>query len=153
MRKNGLKDGGSIVITSSLAGYFASGNLPLYSAAKHGVLGLMRALKLDCAKLGISISVIAPGITVTPMLGETAASATEQEAEKLTKAGMSLNKVESVALVVCWLLNEGAKANGSGILIQGNQFVDLEKGLAKSRKSWMGEEMVDMFRGGKKALL
>lgn len=35
LRKN--KGGGSIVITTSLAGYLASAGAPLYSAAKHGL--------------------------------------------------------------------------------------------------------------------
>ncbi|KAI7705634.1 hypothetical protein KC353_g12760 [Hortaea werneckii] len=54
--------GGSIVMTASLAGYLASAGAPLYSAAKHGVVGYLRALKGDCAKVGIALSVIAPGI-------------------------------------------------------------------------------------------
>ena len=55
-------------MTASLAGYLASAGAPLYSAAKHGVVGYMRALKQDCAKVGIAISVIAPGITLTPII-------------------------------------------------------------------------------------
>ena len=35
LRKNG-QDGGSIVLTASLAGYLATTGAPLYSAAKHG---------------------------------------------------------------------------------------------------------------------
>ncbi|KAI8933980.1 hypothetical protein NX059_008753 [Plenodomus lindquistii] len=45
LRKNGSQDAGSIVLTASLAGYLASAGAPLYSAAKHGIVGLMRALK------------------------------------------------------------------------------------------------------------
>lgn len=37
LRKNG-KDGGSIVMTASLAGYLASAGAPMYSAAKHGIV-------------------------------------------------------------------------------------------------------------------
>ena len=35
LRKN--REGGSIVMTASLAGYLASAGAPLYSAAKHGM--------------------------------------------------------------------------------------------------------------------
>jgi NAD(P)-dependent dehydrogenase (short-subunit alcohol dehydrogenase family) len=40
LRKNG-KEGGSIVMTASLAGYLASAGAPLYSAAKHGMYELL----------------------------------------------------------------------------------------------------------------
>jgi len=154
MRKNG-DEGGSIVLTASLAGYLASAGAPLYSAAKHGVVGLMRALKQECAKLSISISVVAPGITVTPILMANnrilAAASPEVYAEQMRKAGVPINTVESVALAVCWLLNEGIKANGAGIFVQADKFSDLERGLAKSREAWMGKEMLDLFRGGRTA--
>jgi NAD(P)-dependent dehydrogenase (short-subunit alcohol dehydrogenase family) len=76
MRKDaeyGKGRGGSIVTTASfasLAGYLASTGAPLYSAAKHGIVGLMRALKNDLATVDITISVVAPEITVTPILSQ-----------------------------------------------------------------------------------
>jgi NAD(P)-dependent dehydrogenase (short-subunit alcohol dehydrogenase family) len=155
LRKNG-KDGGSIVLTASLAGYLASAGAPLYSAAKHGVVGLMRALKQECAKLDISMSVVAPAITVTPILtanNSVLAMEPDVYAKEMAKAGVPINRPEAVALAVCWLLNEGTKANGAGIFIQADRFADLEKGLAKSRQAWMGKGMLDLFRGGRDAPL
>ena len=67
--------------------------------------------------------------------------------------GVPVNKVESVALGVCWLIDQGMSANGAGIMIQGDRFADVERGLAKSRRSWMGKEMLDLFRGGRSAVL
>ncbi|KAA8619475.1 FabG Dehydrogenase [Pyrenophora tritici-repentis] len=156
LRKNG-NDGGSIVLTASLAGYLASAGAPLYSAAKHGVVGLMRALKQECAKVGISISVVAPGITVTPILTANnrvlGAVSPEKYVEQMREAGVPINTVESVALAVCWLMDEGNKANGAGIFVQADRFSDLERGLARSREKWMGREMLDLFRGGRTAPL
>lgn len=40
LRKNGEK-GGSIVLTASLAGYWATAGAPLYSAAKHGKMAFL----------------------------------------------------------------------------------------------------------------
>jgi hypothetical protein len=54
---------------------------------------------------------------------------------------------------VCWLFNEQSKANGAGLLIQGDKFADLERGLARSREQWMGKEMLALFRGGRAAPL
>ncbi|KAF1940792.1 NAD(P)-binding protein [Clathrospora elynae] len=155
LRKNGA-EGGSIVLTASLAGYLASAGAPLYSAAKHGVVGLMRALKQECAKLHIAISVVAPAITVTPILtanNPRIAAPPDVYAKEMAKAGVPINKPESIALAVCWLFNEGEKGNGAGIFIQADRFSDLERGLAKSREMWMGKEMLELFRGGRGAPL
>jgi NAD(P)-dependent dehydrogenase (short-subunit alcohol dehydrogenase family) len=153
LRKNG-RESGQIVLTASLAGYLASAGAPLYSAAKHGVVGLMRALKQECLKLNIAISVVAPAITVTPILtgnNRKMAAAPDVYAKEMAKAGVPINKVESIALAVCWLFNEELKGSGAGIFIQADRFSDLERGLAKSREQWMGKEMLELFRGGRSA--
>ncbi|KAF2013704.1 NAD(P)-binding protein [Aaosphaeria arxii CBS 175.79] len=154
LRKN--KEGGQIALTASLAGYLASAGAPLYSAAKHGVVGLMRALKQECAKVKIAVSVVAPAITVTPILssgnrenGQTA----DAYAKDMAQVGVPINKAESIALAVCWLFDQGMAANGAGVFVQADKFVDLERGLAKSREQWMGKEMLELFRGGRKAPL
>lgn len=157
LRKN--KEGGQIAMTASLAGYLASAGAPLYSAAKHGIVGLMRALKQECAKLNISVAVVAPAITVTPIIasGNRASNGggkTPQDyAKDMAANGVPINKPESIALAVCWLFNEGMKANGAGVFVQADKFVDLERGLAKTRELWMTREMLDDFRGGRKAPL
>ncbi|KAF2833724.1 NAD(P)-binding protein [Ophiobolus disseminans] len=154
LRKN--PTGGSIVLTASLAGYLASAGAPLYSAAKHGVVGLMRALKQECLKVNIAISVVAPAITVTPILtanNRRMAAAPDVYAREMAKVGVPINKPESIARAVCWLMNEGRNGSGAGIFIQADQFTDLERGLAKNREQWMGREMLDLFRGGRNAPL
>ncbi|KAF2710647.1 NAD(P)-binding protein [Pleomassaria siparia CBS 279.74] len=155
LRKN--REGGTIALTASLAGYLASAGAPLYSAAKHGVVGLMRALKQECAKVNIAISVVAPAITVTPILASSNRELDEKTpdayAKEMAGHGVPLNKPESIALAVCWLFDQGMKANGAGIFVQADKFADLERGLAKSRQQWMGKEMLDLFRGGRTAPL
>lgn len=116
----------------------------------------MRALKQECAKVGIAISVIAPAITVTPILtgnNRRLSAAPDVYAKEMAAKGVPINQPEDIALAVCWLLNERSKANGAGLLIQGGKFADLERGLATSRKQWMGEEMLELFRGGRSAPL
>ena len=151
---SGKGQGGSIVMTASLAGYLASAGAPLYSAAKHGVVGYMRALKQDCAKVGIAISVIAPGITLTPIiLGRRTGQTLDEWGKDMGDRGVPINNAETIALTVANLMGQGARANGSGILIQANRCQDLEGGIAKSRNHWMGQEMLELFRGGRNAPL
>jgi NAD(P)-dependent dehydrogenase (short-subunit alcohol dehydrogenase family) len=39
-----------------------------YTAAKHGVVGLTRALAVEWARFGVRVNCICPGATLTPML-------------------------------------------------------------------------------------
>ncbi|EME41141.1 hypothetical protein DOTSEDRAFT_55052 [Dothistroma septosporum NZE10] len=151
---SGKGRGGNIVMTASLAGYLASAGAPLYSAAKHGVVGYLRALKGDCAKAGIAISVIAPGITLTNIiLGRRDGQSLEDWGRDMASRGVPINDAETVALTVANLMGEGLKANGKGVLIQANKMQELEGGIAKSRAQWMGKEMLELFRGGRNAPL
>ena len=61
-------DGGSIVITSSVAGIRGSAKLPAYSASKHAVLGLMKSAAIDGAADHIRVNAIAPAQTRTRMM-------------------------------------------------------------------------------------
>lgn len=151
---SGKGQGGSIVMTASLAGYLASAGAPLYSAAKHGVVGYLRALKGDCAKVGIAISVIAPGITLTPIiLGRREGQSLKDWGKDMSDRGVPINNAEAIGLTVANLFGQGMKANGSGVLIQGNRMQELEGGIAKGRAQWMGKEMLELFRGGRNAPL
>ncbi|EUC31473.1 hypothetical protein COCCADRAFT_6614 [Bipolaris zeicola 26-R-13] len=154
LRQNGSDCAGSIVLTASLAGYLGSAGAPLYSAAKHGLVGLVRALKQECAKLRIAISLVAPGITLTPILAnanpELRHLSPEQRASEMAKSGMPINSPDAVARAVCGLIGEGMAANGRGVWVQGEQFADVEKGLIKSREAWMGREMLGLFKGGRR---
>ncbi|OJD12631.1 hypothetical protein AJ78_06803 [Emergomyces pasteurianus Ep9510] len=155
---DGKKGGvGSIIMTASLAGYLADGGAPAYSAAKHGIVGLLRSLKNDVAKLNIALSVVAPAITLTPIITssgrKTRTSSDPAEwAASMMERGLAINKPETVALAVAHLINIGMQANGQGLLLQKDMMVDVERGLAKSREVWMGKEMLAWFKGGSNAL-
>jgi (+)-trans-carveol dehydrogenase len=60
-------NGGSIVITSSVAGVKVIPFEAHYVAAKHGLVGLMRALAMELADFGIRVNAIAPGGVDTAM--------------------------------------------------------------------------------------
>jgi SDR family mycofactocin-dependent oxidoreductase len=60
--------GGSIIITSSGLGLFATPNLAHYVSSKHGVVGLMRALALELAPHHIRVNSVHPTLVNTPMI-------------------------------------------------------------------------------------
>lgn len=56
---------GRLITVTSIAGHVANANDPVYTAAKAGLTGLMRALAVDYARLGITSNAIAPGMFAT----------------------------------------------------------------------------------------
>jgi NAD(P)-dependent dehydrogenase (short-subunit alcohol dehydrogenase family) len=55
------KQGGSIIITSSIAGLVGSPGLSAYVTSKHALLGLMRSAAIETAPQGIRVNTINPG--------------------------------------------------------------------------------------------
>jgi NAD(P)-dependent dehydrogenase (short-subunit alcohol dehydrogenase family) len=114
----------------------------------------MRALKNDLVTLNIAISVVAPGITLTPILsGRKAGESLQDWAKRFRALGVPINDPGEIAGAVVYLMSQGIAANGKGLLVQAGRVADLEAGIAKTRKLWMGAEMLDLFRGGRNAPL
>lgn len=59
---------GAIVNVASTAGNFGVPAMAAYTAAKHGVVGLTRALAVEWARFGVRVNCICPGATLSPML-------------------------------------------------------------------------------------
>jgi NAD(P)-dependent dehydrogenase (short-subunit alcohol dehydrogenase family) len=65
MAKSG---GGSIVITSSVAGLRGVPRISAYIGAKHAVVGIMKSAALECAPLNIRVNTINPAPIATRMI-------------------------------------------------------------------------------------
>ena len=59
---------GRIVNIASTAGLSGYPYVSAYCAAKHGLVGLTRALALEFARKGVTVNAVCPGYTDTPML-------------------------------------------------------------------------------------
>lgn len=64
-----IKQGhGHIVNTASMAGLIASPGMASYSASKHAVVGLSKALRIEAKRHGVKVAVLCPGVIQTPIL-------------------------------------------------------------------------------------
>jgi (+)-trans-carveol dehydrogenase len=63
-----LEDGSSIVLISSTAGLFGMANIVHYTAAKHGIVGVMRVLAHELAERMIRVNTIHPTSVNTDMI-------------------------------------------------------------------------------------
>lgn len=65
MRRRG---GGSIIITSSVAGIKGTAGISAYTASKHAVIGIMRTASLECAADNIRVNTVNPAPIETRMI-------------------------------------------------------------------------------------
>ena len=122
---------GRVVNIASTAGQRGYAYVSAYVAAKHGVVGLTRALALEVAKKGITVNAVCPGYTETEILTASIAKVvattgrSEAEAraefEKSNPQGRIVQPIE-VAAAVLWLCSDGAGAvTGQCISVSGGE--------------------------------
>ncbi len=64
-----LRVGGAIVVTASAGGLLGVRANPVYAAAKHGIVGLVRSLAPSLGERGLRINAVCPGGVRTAMTG------------------------------------------------------------------------------------
>ncbi|WP_116366076.1 SDR family NAD(P)-dependent oxidoreductase [Parahaliea mediterranea] len=131
----GMRERGSgriinIASTASLKGY---AYVSAYCAAKHGVLGLTRALALELADKGVTINAVCPGYTDTDIIRDAVANIVSKtgrsESEALatftrTNPQGRLIEPEEVADTVSWLCSPKARSiTGQAISVSGGETV------------------------------
>lgn len=118
----------NIASTASLKGY---PYVSAYCAAKHGLLGLTRALAAETASYGVTVNAVCPGFTETDMLArsvQTIMNVTGRSADKAREDLARTNPqgrfitAEEVAATVLWLCSpEAASINGQAIAVDGGE--------------------------------
>ena len=122
---------GRIVNVASTAGLRGYAYCTAYCAAKHGVVGLTRALALEVAKTGITVNAVCPGYTDTGVVRDAIRNISEKTARSEADARESLVSFnpqqrlvqpEEVANAVLWLCLPGSESmNGQSLAIAGGE--------------------------------
>lgn len=122
---------GRLVAIASTAGIKGYPYVSTYCAAKHGVVGLTRALAQELAGTGITVNAVCPGYTETELLDEALANITAKTGMSLDEAAKTLKRSNpqgrfvqpaEVADAVLWLCGDGAASiNGIALPVAGGE--------------------------------
>jgi NAD(P)-dependent dehydrogenase (short-subunit alcohol dehydrogenase family) len=120
---------GRIVNIASTAALRGFPYVTAYCAAKHGLLGLTRALALEVARDGVTVNAVCPGFTETDLLSAsiteiqrvTGRSAEEARAQllKSTPHGRFATPEEVAAAAVAFCLPAAAGTSGQAVVVEG----------------------------------
>lgn len=129
-----LKSGwGRIVNIASTAGLTGYNYVSAYCAAKHGVVGLTRAMALEFATKGVTVNAICPGFTDTGLLDDAVSNivAKTGRSPEEARAGLAARNPQKrlvqpgeVANAVAWLCLPGSQSiNGQAIAVAGGELM------------------------------
>jgi NAD(P)-dependent dehydrogenase (short-subunit alcohol dehydrogenase family) len=129
---------GSIVTFGSTAGSYGVPEMAAYTASKHGVVGLTRALAVEWGRRGVRVNCICPGATLTPML---LATSDEYRAERVRRVPLGrLAEPDEQAAIAVFLASD-ASSNLTGCVIASD-------GGISALAPGTGETVLDQLGGG-----
>ncbi|MDI6623142.1 MAG: SDR family oxidoreductase [Brevundimonas sp.] len=122
---------GRIVNVASTAGLKGYAYVSAYVAAKHGLVGLTRALALEVAAKGVTVNAVCPGFTETDLVAKSIESIiaktgrSEEEARAALAASNPQGRLitpDEVAQTIVWLCGDGASGiNGAAVPVAGGE--------------------------------
>lgn len=85
---------GRVIAIASTAGLVGYPYVAAYVAAKHGVVGLVRALALEVARKGVTVNAVCPGFTETELIAQSVATIVAKTGRSADEARAELAKSE-----------------------------------------------------------
>ena len=120
-----------LIFIASTAGLKGYPYVAAYTAAKHGVIGLMRALAIELAHTPATVNAICPGFTETPLLAASVAVIQAKTGRSAVEAAADLARSnpqgrlitpDEVAATACWLVSQAAASiTGQAISVSGGE--------------------------------
>ena len=121
---------GRIVVIASVASKVGAPYIGAYTAAKHGVLGLVRSAALEVAPFGVTVNAVCPGYVDTPMTRRSIDSIVAKTGRDRDEVLQTLAQEQGhgkliepreVAATVRFLIDDLGAINGQGITLDGGK--------------------------------
>lgn len=111
--------GGAIVNCASSAGIRGAAYCGVYSASKHGVVGLTKTAALEYASQGIRINAVCPGMIETPMTQKPGMGEIIDQLVAVSPL-QRIGQPQEIGAAVWWLCSEDATfVHGQAIVVDG----------------------------------
>lgn len=91
---------GRIVVVASVVAKRGESQVAAYTAAKHGVLGLVRAAAAEYARTGVTVNAICPGYVDTPMTDATVAAIAARTGRSAEEARATLARRQPIGRLI-----------------------------------------------------
>jgi NAD(P)-dependent dehydrogenase (short-subunit alcohol dehydrogenase family) len=117
-----LKQGGGVIVNmASAAGLIGVPGDSPYTAAKHGVVGMTKAVALEYGKSNIRVNAICPGVTQTEILERVLAKNPEGGKKLVESTPLGrLASPDEIASVAVWLCSDAASfITGHALAVDG----------------------------------
>jgi acetoacetyl-CoA reductase len=116
------KGNGRVINISSVNGLKGQFGQTNYSAAKAGMIGFSKALALEGARNGVTVNVIAPGYTLTPMVEQMNPEVLENIKAQIPMRRLAMP--DEIAKAVSFLVSDaGAYITGETLSVNGGLYM------------------------------
>lgn len=125
------RDWGRLIAVASTAGLKGYPYVSAYSAAKHGVIGLVKSASLELARSGLTVNALCPGFLDTEMTDRSIANIVAQTGMSTEDARRNLERMspqnrlfqpDEVLQAALWLCGPGSEGiTGQAIAIAGGE--------------------------------
>lgn len=109
--------GGAIVNTASSAGVQPIANIAIYTASKHGVVGLTKATALEVARSNIRVNAVAPGPVNTGLLHRMVADKIDLSVIAEDVPMGRISEPDEIARAIVWLCSDNASYITGHVLV------------------------------------
>lgn len=139
LRQGGNTGDKSLLLLGSLASFKDQAGLCVYSASKHGVMGLYRATrKILFHQHGIRVNILCPSLISTGM--------SSRVKHIWEERGLPINTAEEVGdyaitITASPTQPDGKPQTGLAVYVEGGEGWEIESELDRLDEQWMGEKM------------